>query len=60
MLAPASDVRIYLFTGYTDMRKGAASLALLVGDLLSDPLGRTRMFVFRYSSSEGGIVIIAN
>ena len=47
MLAPASDVRIYLFTGYTDMRKGAASLALLIGDLLSDPLGRTRMFVFR-------------
>ena len=47
MLAPASDVRIYLFNGHTDMRKGAASLALLVGNLLSDPAGRTRMFVFR-------------
>ncbi len=47
MLTPGSDVRIYLFTGYTDMRKGAASLALLVGNLLSDPAGRTRMFVFR-------------
>lgn len=34
MLVPASNVRIYLFTGYTDMRKGAVSLALLVGDLL--------------------------
>jgi transposase len=47
MLAPASDVRIYLFTGYTDMRKGAASLALLVGNLLSGPMGHSKMFVFR-------------
>ncbi len=29
------------------MRKGAASLALLVGNLLADSAGRTRMFVFR-------------
>jgi transposase len=47
MLAPASDVRIYLFRGHTDMRKGAASLALLVGDLLLGSAGRSRMFIFR-------------
>jgi transposase len=53
MLNPSPDVKIYLFTGYTDMRKGAASLALMIGStLLSDPSGGCRMFVFRGKSAD--------
>ena len=35
MLNPSSGSKIYLFTGYTDMRKGAGSLAMLVGSMLT-------------------------
>ena len=52
MLSPSSEVKIYLFTGHTDMRKGAGSLALLVGDILSNTVGRCRMFVFRGKSAD--------
>ena len=36
MLTPGSDIKIYLLTGHTDMRKGAASLALFAEKLLSE------------------------
>ena len=47
MLSPSCDIKIYLFTGHTDMRKGAGSLALLAGSLLSESVCEGRMFIFR-------------
>lgn len=42
-----SDVRVWLATGHTDMRKGFAGLALLVQEILKrDPHGG-HLFVFR-------------
>ena len=48
MLTPGSDIKIYLLTGHTDMRKGAASLALFAEKLLSEiKICSGAMFVFR-------------
>lgn len=47
MLTLGSNSKIYLFTGYTDMRKGAASLAVLVGSVLDKQQGGSKIFVFR-------------
>ena len=56
MLNPGPDIRIYLFTGYTDMRKGANSLVLVVGPLLSEAASNSqqhnRMFIFRGKSQD--------
>jgi len=52
MLTPDARSKIYLFTGVTDMRKGAASLAMLTGSMLSTDLGVSKMFVFRGRSAD--------
>lgn len=53
MLNPSADSKIYLFTGYTDMRKGANSLVLVVGSLLSKAdLSSSKIFVFRGKSAD--------
>lgn len=52
MLSPSCDIKIYLFTGYTDMRKGAGSLALLTASLLSESVYESRMFIFRGKSAD--------
>ena len=47
MIPLPSGVRVWLATGHTDMRKGFASLALLVQEVLKrDPLGG-HLFCFR-------------
>ncbi len=52
MLNPGAGSKIYLFTGYTDMRKGAASLAILVGSMMNTKQGSSKIFVFRGRSSD--------
>lgn len=47
MFGVGKDVGIYLSCGYTDMRKGALSLALLVQDQLSQSDYGRALFVFR-------------
>jgi transposase len=47
MLDVASDSRIYLCTGYTDMRKGINGLSLLAQSILSDQFDKSVLFVFR-------------
>ena len=47
MIPIPSGVRVWLATGYTDMRKGFPSLALQVQEVLKrDPLGG-HLFCFR-------------
>jgi transposase len=47
MIPVLSGVRVWLATGYTDMRKGFGSLAILVQETLKcDPYGG-QLFVFR-------------
>jgi transposase len=47
MIPLPSGVRVWLATGHTDMRKGFASLALLVQEVLKrDPLSG-HLFCFR-------------
>jgi len=50
MLSLGSDIKIYLCTGYTDMRKGVNGLSVLASSLLSDYTGA--MFVFRGKSAD--------
>lgn len=52
MLNPGSFTKIYLCTGYTDMRKGINGLSLIAGSLLSDPFASGAMFVFRGKSAD--------
>jgi transposase len=52
MLNPSSGSKIYLFTGYTDMRKGASSLAMLVGSMLTIDPDSSKIFVFRGRSAD--------
>ena len=47
MLSHDLNVKIYLCTGHTDMRKGANSLSLIVGSLLFGQTNSGAMFVFR-------------
>ena len=51
MLNISSDIRIYLYNGSTDMRKGINGLSLLAESILSDQFSNGSMFVFRGSSS---------
>ena len=47
MLNIGSDIRIYLYNGSTDMRKGINGLSLLAESILSDQFCNGAMFVFR-------------
>jgi len=47
MLNIGSDIRIYLYTGSTDMRKGINGLSLLAQSILSGQFCDGSMFVFR-------------
>jgi hypothetical protein len=47
MLNIDSGIRIYLYTGSTDMRKGINGLSLLAQSILSDQFCNGSMFVFR-------------
>lgn len=47
MLNPDSSCRIYLCTGYTDMRKGVNGLSILAQSVISDNLTTGALFVFR-------------
>ncbi len=47
MLNPRSDIRIYLCTGHTDMRKGMHGLSILAQSLASEQFSSGAMFVFR-------------
>ena len=52
MIAVPGNVRVWLATGYTDMRRGFPSLALQVQEVLrKDPLSG-HLFVFRGRRSE--------
>lgn len=46
MLNPGSNTKIYLCTGFTDMRKGINGLSLLAQDILSNQFSSGAMFVF--------------
>lgn len=52
MLSPGCNIKIYLFTGYTDMRKGAKTLAYLAQNILSACELTEKMFVFRGKSAD--------
>lgn len=52
MLNPSSNVKIYLCTGHTDMRKGASSLAMLASGLTSNNVSSGAMFIFRGKSAD--------
>ena len=51
MLVPGSNTKIYLCTGFTDMRKGINGLSLLAQDILSNQFSSGAMFVFRGKSA---------
>lgn len=59
MIPIASRVRVWIATGYTDMRRGMNSLALLVQeDFKRDPHGGD-LYVFRaraYAAGEGTLI----
>lgn len=52
MLVPNSGIKIYLCTGFTDMRKGVNGLSILAGSLLTKNLREGAMFVFRGKSAD--------
>jgi transposase len=55
MITPPSGVRVYLACGYTDMRKGASSLAMLVQQTLGrNPFAAGTVYAFR--GRRGGTV----
>jgi transposase len=47
VIAPPNDVRVWLATGYTDMRRGFDGLALLVQEQLKRDPHSGQLFVFR-------------
>jgi transposase len=52
MLAPGSDTKIYLSTGFTDMRKGVNGLSFIAEGILSKGFSSGAMFVFRGKSAD--------
>lgn len=52
MLSPEASTKIYLCTGYTDMRKGVNGLSLLAESILSTKFCSGAMFVFRGKSAD--------
>lgn len=54
MITPPPGVRVYLACGHTDMRKGMASLAVLVQQTLGhDPFSGT---VYAFRGCRGGLI----
>jgi transposase len=54
MITPSPGVRVYLACGYTDMRKGMATLAMLVQQTLDhDPFSGA---VYAFRGRRGGLV----
>ena len=54
MITPPAGVRVYLACGYTDMRKGMATLAMLVQQTLGhDPFCGT---VYAFRGRRGGLI----
>ena len=51
MLIPSSNSKIYLCTGYTDMRKGMNGLSILAESLVATQFSSGAMFVFRGKSA---------
>ena len=47
MITPPPGVRVYLACGYTDMRKGMSTLAMLVQQTLGDSPFSGAVYVFR-------------
>jgi transposase len=48
MIAPPTGVRVYLACGYTDMRKGARGLTMLVQQVLAqNPFDEGTVYAFR-------------
>jgi transposase len=48
MIAPPTGVRVYLACGYTDMRKGAQGLSMLVQQVLAqNPFDEGTVYAFR-------------
>jgi transposase len=47
MIAPPTGVRVYLACGYTDMRKGAQGLAMLVQQVLAEDPFDGGVYAFR-------------
>jgi transposase len=52
MLSPGSDTKIYLFCGYTDMRKGINGLSLLAESIVASGISSGSIFVFRGKSAD--------
>lgn len=52
MLNPEAHTKIYLCTGYTDMRKGVNGLSSLAESILSTKFCSGAMFVFRGKSAD--------
>ena len=52
MLRFQPDTKIYICTGYTDMRKGANSLSMLADTILEKQVCSGALFVFRGRSSD--------
>jgi len=51
MLVPGSNTKIYLCTGFTDMRKGVNGLSVLAQGLVASQFSSGAMFVFRGKSA---------
>ena len=47
MLTPGSDIKIYICTGHTDMRKGINGLSILAESIFSNQFSSGAMFIFR-------------
>jgi transposase len=47
MLVPGPNIKIYICTGYTDMRKGMNGLTILAQGLLPKAYTSGAMFIFR-------------
>ena len=52
MLNIASNIKIYICTGHTDMRKGVGSLSMLAESIVKEEFSSGAMFVFRGKSAD--------
>jgi transposase len=52
MLTPGANTKIYLFFGYTDMRKGINGLSLLTQSIVGGGFASGAIFVFRGKSAD--------
>jgi len=52
MISLGYDIKIYLRTGHTDMRKGVNGLSLLASGLVAERTRSNTMFVFRGKSAD--------